>query len=118
MAEIPTVYSFQKDSFSHTNLTKANTDIHIVLDDDTPRTLPRHKVAIFQDRLEPMWDFRPHYIEVLDDAPEDALITTGQMVPVPNLIQQNGYSTLTTEQALVSNCMVIPFTIQPCETLN
>ena len=65
-----------------------------------------------------MWDFCPHYIEVLDDAPEDALVTTGQMVLVPNLIQQNGYSTLTTEQALVSNHMVIPFSIQPCKTLN
>jgi len=65
-----------------------------------------------------MWDFCPHYLEVLDDAPEDALVTTGRMVEISNLIQQNGYPTLTTEQALVSNRMVTPFSIQPCETLN
>ena len=36
MAEILKVYSFQKDSFSHANLTKANTDVHIILDDNAP----------------------------------------------------------------------------------
>jgi len=118
MAEIPTIYSFQKDSFSHVNLTIPNTDICVVLDNNTPRMLPHHKVAIFWDCLEPMWDFSPHFIKVLDDIPEDAQVTTDQMVPVPNLIQQNGYPTLTTDQALVSNCMVIPFSIQPCESLN
>ena len=77
MAEILTVYSFQKDSFSHVVMTKPNTDVRIVLDDNTTQTLPRHKVAIFQDRLELMWDFCPHFIEVLDNAPEDALVITG-----------------------------------------
>jgi len=57
-------------------------------------------------------------MEVLNDTPKDTQVTTGWMVPVSNLIQQNGYPTLTTEQALVSNRMVIPFSIQPCESLN
>ena len=97
---------------------KPNMDIHIILDDDAPRMLPRHKIAIFWDHLKSMWDFHPHFIKVLNNAPEDAQVTTGQMVPVPNLIQQEGYFTHTTEQALVSDCMVIPFSIQPCESLN
>jgi len=113
-----TMYSIQKDNFSHANLTIPNTDVHVVLDNKEIQMHPRHKVAIFRDRLEPMWDFTPHYLEVHDDAPEDALVTTGQMIEIPNLIQQNGYPTLTTEQALVSNRMVTPFSIQPCETLN
>ena len=112
------MYSIQKDNFSHANLTIQNTDVHVVLDDEAIRTHPHHKVAIFRDRLELMWDFRPHHLEVLDDTPEDTLVTMGQMVEISNLIQQNGYPTLTTEQALVSNRMVTPFSIQPCETLN
>jgi len=54
------------------------------------------------------------HIALDDDSP----IETGRMVPVPNLIQQIGYPELSDEQSLVSNCMVISFSIQPCETLN
>jgi len=85
MAEIPTVYPFQKDNFSHINLTILNSNVQGILEDNTPRTFPRHKVAIFRDHLEPMWNFCPHYIEVLHDAHEDAQVTTGWMALVPNL---------------------------------
>jgi len=116
MAEIPIIYPFQKDNFSHANLTISNIDVRIILNDDTSRTHPCHKVAIFQDHLELMWDFHSHHIIVTDN-PNDTQVT-GQIVEVPNLIQQTGYPTLSTEQALVSNHMVTPFSVQPCETLN
>jgi len=76
-----------KDKFSHTNLTISNNDVHIILQDNTPRTHPCHKVAIFRDCLELMWDFHPYYIEVFDDTSKDAQVTTGWMALVPNLIQ-------------------------------
>jgi len=108
---------FQKDNFSHANLTIPNSDVHVILNNNTPRTHPHYKVAIFQDQLESMWDFHPHLVIVEEEDP-NAEVTTDRMVKMPNLIQQTGYPTLSTEQALVSNHMVIPFSIQPCETLN